>query len=130
MADRTIVVDTNIFIDHFRKNNKAETTLAKLSQTYRLATTSITVYELFLGAVTPAHKADLEKLLLGVTVYSLDEGAAQIAAQEKLRLLKEIEIRDTLIAGIVLQNQLPLATLNPKHFEHFRDIELVKLMSE
>ena len=34
---------------------------------------------------------------------------------------KQFEIRDILIAGIVIKHQLPLATLNSKHFADFID---------
>ena len=130
MAYPTIIVDTNIFIEHFRKQNKINSTLSKLACKYKIATTSITVYELLMGAITPDHETDLKNILFGLFVYSFDEEAAKIAAQQRIKLIKknkQFEIRDILIAGVVLKEKLPLATLNSKHFQDFINIELINI---
>ncbi len=93
-------------------------------------TTSITVYELFAGAVNPAIEQDVKNLLFGLEVLSLDAESGEIAARERRRLLKEnkqFDVRDILIAGIVLKHKLPLATLNPKHFSDFDGLQMVRI---
>ena len=134
-----IIINTNVFIEHQRKQNKKNSKLTRLVENYDIATifvlnftskiefktkTTITVYELFAGAVTPRHEEDIRNLLFGVRILRLDRESAEIAAKERLRLLKQnkqFEIRDILIAGIVIKHQLPLATLNVKHFADFID---------
>ena len=125
-----IIIDTNVFIEHQRKQNKKNSKLTQLVENYNIATTVITVYELFAGAVTQRHEEDIRNLLFGVRILRLDRESAEVAAKERLRLLKQnkqFEIRDILIAGIVIKHQLPLATLNVKHFADFIDIELVSI---
>ena len=125
-----IIVDTNVFVKHQRKKNKKNSKLTQLVKNYNIVTTAITVYELFAGAVTPRHEEDIKNLLFGVEVLQLDKESAEISAKERLRLLKQnkqFEIRDILLAGIVIKSQLPLATLNVKHFVDFRDIELLEM---
>lgn len=125
-----IIVDTNVFINkHQRKKDKKNSKLTQLVKNY-IVTTAITVYELFAGVVTLRHEEDIKNLLFGVEVLQLDKESAEILAKERLRLLKQnrqFKIRDILVAGIVIKNQLPLATFNVKHFVDFRDIELVSM---
>jgi len=111
--DSQIIVDTNVFIKHQRKKNKKNSKLTQLVKNYDIVTTAITVYELFAGAVTQRHEEDIKNLLFGVEVLHLDKESAEVSAKERLRLLKQnkqFEIRDILVAGIVIKNQLPLAT--------------------
>ena len=48
--------------------------------------------------------------------HSINECAAELSA-ERRRLGRPVEIRDNLIAGIVLASHAKLATRNVKHFE-------------
>jgi tRNA(fMet)-specific endonuclease VapC len=125
-----IIIDTNVFIEHQRKQNKKNSKLTWLVENYDIVTTAITVYELFAGAVTTRHEEDIRNLLFGVKILGFDSESAEIAAKERLRLLKQnkqFEIRDILIAGIAIKHQIPLATLNIKHFVDFINIELVSM---
>jgi len=44
----------------------------------------------------------------------------QLKQQNKL-----IDIPDIMIAGTAQQNNMPLATLNRKHFERIKDLEII-----
>ena len=128
MANTRIILDTNIFIDHLRKVKKETSFLTQLAQKYTFSTTSISVYELLVGAKTPQHKIDIENLLFGVEIFPFDRQAAEIASEERSRLIKlnkQFEIRDIFIAGICLKSKLPLATLNEKHFKDFLNIKIL-----
>lgn len=129
MATPLILADTSIFIEYLRKQKKDRSILYQLTTRYRLATSVITVYELFTGAISPAHEQRVHDILFAVEILSLDKSAAEIAARERLRLLelnRQFEIRDILIAGTAMRHNLALATLNVKHFQDF-DLELVEL---
>lgn len=93
-------------------------------------TTSVTVFEIRSGLETMplgkrrAEKAEVfERLLARVIdhrVAIFDEGAANRAAEifaGGQRKGRPNELRDTMIAGIVLANHATLATRNVKHFE-------------
>lgn len=123
MANTRIILDTNIFIDYLRKSKKDTSILIQLAQQYTFATTSISVYELLVGAKTPQHKIDIE-------ILPFDRQAAEIASEERSRLIKlnrQFEIRDIFIAGICLKNRLTLATLNQKHFKDFINLKILSL---
>ena len=42
-----IIIDTNVFVEHQRKQNKESSKLTRLVENYDIVTTAITVYELF-----------------------------------------------------------------------------------
>jgi toxin FitB len=96
--------------------------------------TAVTVYELRYGveALPEGRRRDeLDRAInLALTddfrdrVLPLDEAAAAIAASlavSRRRQGRPIEIRDTLIAGIVLSRNAELATRNVRHF---RDLDV------
>jgi hypothetical protein len=96
--------------------------------------TAVTVYELRYGveALPEGRRRDeLDRAInraltddFGGRVLPLDEAAAAIAASlavSRKRQGRPIEIRDTLIAGIVLSRQAELATRN---IRHFRDLDV------
>ena len=91
--------------------------------------TAVTVYELRYGVEALPEGRRREQLDLEITralsddfggrVLPLDEAAAALAASIAVRRRREgrpIEIRDTLIAGIVLSRKAELATRNIRHF--------------
>jgi predicted nucleic acid-binding protein len=99
--------------------------------------TAITVYELRYGveALPEGRRRDeLDRAInraltddFGGRVLPLDEAAAAIAASiavARKRQGRPIEIRDTLIAGIVLSRKAELATRNVRHFQDL-DISVV-----
>jgi predicted nucleic acid-binding protein len=99
--------------------------------------TSVTVFELRFGVESlPAgrRRDELDRAVsrsladdFDGRVLPLDEAAAAIAASiavsRKLRG-RPIEIRDTLIAGIVLSRRAELATHNVRHFQDL-DVSIV-----
>ena len=99
--------------------------------------TAITVYELRYGveALPEGRRRDeLDRAInraltddFGGRVLPLGEAAAAIAASiavARKRQGRPIEIRDTLIAGIVLSRKAELATRNVRHFQDL-DISVV-----
>lgn len=93
-------------------------------------TTSVTVFEIHFGIETmpngkrqAALAASFERWMSEVVqqrIAPYDEPAARHAAElaaERQRRGRIGELRDTMIAGIVLANHAVLATRNLKHFE-------------
>lgn len=115
-----MVVDTNVFIKHLRASNKSETILSRLSKQEQIFITSITLFELLIGATNPKKKEDVDKLTNGISVLTLDEKSAKIASEIYLNLKSKnqiVEFRDIFIAAICLKNGHTIKTLNKKHFE-------------
>jgi len=118
MDDRRVVIDTSIFIDYFRKENKKKTKLYFLTREgYELTTSSICYFEYMSGS----KNREFDKLLFdNIEVIPFDKNQAFIASTVFKDLKNKnslIEFRDILIASCAMTCNIPLVTLNIRHFE-------------
>ena len=130
MDDSRILVDTSVIIDYLRKQNRQNSILFQAATTYALHMSSVTEYELFAGALNEDKRRDLLNVLPFFTVIALTSSEARQAAQiyRTLRSNNQlIEIRDILIAATALTFDLPLLTLNEKHFNRIAGLTLLSL---
>lgn len=128
MDNPKIIVDTFIFIEYLRKKDKTKTLLYSAIDNYRLNLSSITVFELFAGATTEDKKKDIDLLLSEVVVIPFFYKTAIFAGQIYNLLRKKnrlVEFRDIFIAATTLSNNMPLLTLNKKHFKHIDELKLI-----
>lgn len=125
-----ICLDTSILIDFFRKEKKENSLFFRLTQQYRIFTVSvITEYEIFVGS-NQEQQEFWENFFSRIVVLPFDSASSQVAVQifKDLKAKnKLIEIPDILIAATAMQNNLPLATTNLKHFDRIEGLELVSL---
>jgi predicted nucleic acid-binding protein len=130
MAGKVILVDTSILIDYYRKTDKVNTTWVKLiHQGYEFAISTVTKYEIFTG-VTPNQSAFWNSVLKLLNVMPFTENAVDKAVDinsDLKRIRKQIAIPDLFIAATAVANDLPLATLNKKHFDRVTALNLVIL---
>ena len=63
-----ILIDTDVVIEYLRNIDKSSTDLIKLMQDHDLFLSSITEFELYLGAKTARHQKDLEMIFSDVDV--------------------------------------------------------------
>jgi predicted nucleic acid-binding protein len=122
-----MLIDTDIIIEYLRSENKTLTTLIKLLQRFNVFISSITEFELYLGAKTERHFKDLELLFTEMEILPFDFGCGQIAANiwKELRIKHQhIEIKDIFIASIAIHNDMWLYTFNKKHFQPIKDVKL------
>ncbi|MDM8173196.1 MULTISPECIES: type II toxin-antitoxin system VapC family toxin [Olivibacter] len=123
-----MVVDTGVFIEHLRAKDKLSTTLYKISADNGLYTSAVTLYELYMGATTSDKIRDVEAITAYFTVLPFTDSVAQKAAQlyHELRLKnKMIEFRDIFIAATCLVHEMPIVTLNKKHFKRIENLEIL-----
>jgi predicted nucleic acid-binding protein len=126
-----IILDTNV-VSEIMRPAPDKLVLRWLDRQPRpsIWTNSVTVFEIRFGLETmPAGKRrsalieSFERWLDEVMqqrIASYDEAAARCAAElaaERQRKGRPGELRDTMIAGIVLASHATLATRNVKHFE-------------
>jgi hypothetical protein len=126
-----IILDTNVISELMRPMPELRVP-RWLDQQPRTSiwTTSVTVFEIRFGLeAMPAGKrriafmASFERWLAEVVeqrIAGYDESAARRSAElaaERQRIGRPGELRDTMIAGIVLASHATLATSNVKHFE-------------
>jgi len=130
MENTLICLDTSVLIDYYRKKDKSKSLFFKLTEKYALfAVSAITEYELYLGN-SEEQNIFWDKFFSQITVLPFDTKAArnsvsifkQLKAKNKL-----IEIPDILIGGTAMRFELPLATLNRKHFDRITGLKIVDI---
>jgi tRNA(fMet)-specific endonuclease VapC len=127
MADKIILVDTSILIDYYRKTDKEKSVWINLvRQGYSFAISAVTKYEIYAGATRQLAFWDI--ILQAITVIPFDEASVNIAVTlnnilKKKR--KQIDLADLFIAATAVTNNLPLATLNRKHFDRIDTLKLI-----
>ena len=129
MADNVILVDSSILIDYYRKTNKANSVWVSLiDKGYEFAISAITKYELYSGA-TKSQITFWDSILALISVIPFDEGCVDTAVQINAVLKqkrKQIDLADLFIAATAMTNNLPITTLNKKHFERIDGLSVVE----
>lgn len=129
MENNGILVDTTILIDFLRKKNKEKALLWKFKETYRnLSISSISVFELYAGAVDNRKIDDVKSLLKWLDIIEFDEELAEMAGNTFIVLKKQnkiIDYRDLFIGTTAVFYNLEIATLNIEHFANFPNIKIV-----
>lgn len=124
-----ILLDSSVLIDFFRKKDKEKTLFYSLAKDYEvLSISSITYYEIGIGN-RKSHFDYWEKLCENLRILPFDKGCSDIAITVYLNLLKDnkmIDLADVLIGATALTHNLPIATLNEKHFNRIKGLEIFK----
>ena len=128
MADKTLMVDSTILIDYFRKTDKNNSRLVGHFKSYdTLYISSVTEFEVINGA-TPANLQFWNHMLSRFIILDFDSKAARQATQIVRQLKtkrKSIDKPDLFIAATAVVHELPLDTTNRKHFEYIEGLSLL-----
>lgn len=128
MGKKTVMIDSCILIEYFRKADKSKSTCFQLVNSgFDLAMSVIVKYEVYAGA-TPQQIKFWKDTLADVSIIPLEDHCVDeaVAINSQLKLdRKQIEIADLLIAATAISNKMPLATLNKRHFERINMLELL-----
>ena len=129
MADKIVLVDTSILIDYYRKTDKSKSAwIALVKQGFSFAISVITKYEIYTGA-TQNQLSFWDNVLEAITIISLDEGSVNTAVtinNDLKKKQKQIDIADLLIAATAVFHNLPVATLNTKHFSRINTLNIIE----
>ncbi|MEN8122186.1 MAG: type II toxin-antitoxin system VapC family toxin [Bacteroidota bacterium] len=129
MGNKIILLDTSILVDLFRKKNKRKSIFYSLSLKHAsFAVSTITRFEIFVGQ-TNTQNEFWDNFYKKIKIIDFDDRCAFYAGKIVKQLKqnnKMIEIPDILIAATALANDLPISTLNLKHFSRIEDIDIVK----
>lgn len=127
MADKSLMVDTSILIDYFRKTDKNNSRLVSHFKNYNiLYISSVTEYEVVNGA-TVMHIQFWNQMLSRFIILNFDSRAARQAAEIVRQLKtkrKTIDIPDLFIAATASVHGLIIDTLNTRHFIDIDSISL------
>ncbi len=121
-----ICLDSTVLIEYYRKTKKENSFLFRLAAHYQFKISAIVKYEVYRGD----KKDDVIWTLIFNTIEILpfDDECAEIAAKiyKELKLKRKlIDTDDILIAATSIKNDLPLATLNQKHFERIDNLQII-----
>lgn len=130
MEDRNVLIDTSVIIDFLRKANKRSSRLWQLQEqgiTGHVST--ITLFEVYAGAREPRHFDDLQRLFKWFVILPFTEPMA-IQASAIFRTLKAhnqvIEFRDIFIAATAMVLEMPIVTLNLRHFQRIQGVHIYR----
>ncbi len=122
-----MVVDTGIFIEYLRAKIKSKTILQHLPDNTDLYISSVTLYELYMGATNPQKWVDVKTLTDDIPVLPFTKTISEKAAIIYQDLRKKntiIEFRDIFIAATAMTHGLPVLTKNKKHFTRVSGLKL------
>ncbi len=121
------VADTDVLIDFLRDRVDSSGRVELELKTGQLCTTSITAFELWVGAKSPQEKNAVETLLAALSIIPLDAAAAKVGGELHKNLAAKgstIGMADSLIAGICIYKQALLITRNKKHFSRVPGLKI------
>ena len=128
METGNLLIDTSILIDHLRKKNKRKSQFYKTIGNYTLYVSTITLFELFAGGKDEQKKQDIENIIEYLKILPFTKETAKKAGEVYLSLRSEnklIEAKDLFIAATALSHNLPLMTLNIKHFDRIAELNII-----
>ena len=128
-----IVLDTDILVNILRRKNRGEQWKDFLKDK-SIAFTTITAFELFLGAEI-SKKYDqnmkaIKSLIQQFPVLPLSIKSSYIAATIYLDLQKKgqmIELNDIYIAAVTLEHGAELATDNVNHYQRVSQLKIINI---
>jgi len=131
-AVKAICADTDILIDYFRGREPGKSALSKWREKTDIFITSITAFELLLGANLSSKREmriiEVESLLDQHNILNFTRESAKRAAEKGAELREKgisIEIRDLFIASICLINKISILTMNKAHYEMIKDLTVL-----
>lgn len=120
-----IVLDTNVLIEILKGNEK---TIKKVeSFTDTLCISSITVMELYYGALNKVELNKLEKFVSLFHIIHLSEDISKSSTKliKKYAKSHSLDIPDSLIAATALNNDAVLLTYNLKDFKYIEGMRIL-----
>ena len=128
MIGNSVLLDTSVIIDFLRRRDKENSWLYKLAKKKADIKASILTHtELYSGVSAwdnKKAKEDLEKTLRDVTLIGISEKISKLGGKIKSKF--NVELVDAVIAATAIENKLSLATLNEKHFQMIKRLNLTK----
>ncbi len=124
-----ILLDSSILIELFRKQNKEKTIFYSLSKMNKvLSISTITYYEVGIGNRN-SHFDYWNSLCETLSIIPFDKTCTDTAIavyKDLLKANKMIDFADILFGATALAHKIPIATLNVKHFDRIKSLEILK----
>lgn len=120
-----ILCDTDVFIEAF-KNNADTTALLRHVGFQNISLSTITLMELYFGALNKREMTKIKKRIENLKVYELDKEISGTALNliEKYSKSHGLRIPDALIAATSICKGIDLLTYNLKDFRFIKGLSL------
>lgn len=117
-----IVVDTDILIDFLRGFSTAADFIELHSESISIS--SVTVTEIYSGVKSEKEEQEIEALLELINIINVNREIARDGGLIRKVYTKShgTGIIDSIIASTALNHEMPLATLNQKHYPMIEDL--------
>ncbi len=125
--ENQLCIDTDIIIDHLRGKGPGVEIFEDIVTRNDPFTTYINRFELLCGARGDVETSIIKDCLTGFTILPFEDPSSYEAARIYKELKEQgqlIGIRDIMIAGTVLANNLVFATKNIREFERIEGLKL------
>lgn len=127
-----VILDTNIIIDHLRLPKKSESYFVKIArlrseETFTLSV--ISIQELYIGQSSkePEKENDILEVIRALQLSPYIYEVAQLAGEIIRDSKNPVSFADAAIAATAIVNDFQLFTLNKKHFEDIKGLEMIDL---
>lgn len=124
-----ILLDSSVLIELFRKRDKEKTLFYSLVKKYKaFCISSVTYYEIGIGS-RKTHADYWKKLSDNLQILPFDKECSDNAItiyHDLLKANKIIDLADILIGATAKTHDIPIATLNDKHFNRIKGLEIIK----
>ena len=128
MDTKHLVIDTSVIIEFLRSKDKKNTSLYLIPNDKNICITSVSIYELYIGAKDKIKWKDVKLLTEDLLQLPFDKNVSIEAAKIYHQLRtdnKMIEFRDIFIAATCVVNKMPLLTVNKKHFNRIKALQII-----
>jgi predicted nucleic acid-binding protein len=113
-----LLIDTSILIDHLKGRADATRFLTAMRTSVGLLTNVVVAAEVLTGARDIREQREIERLLADFQVEPIEavDSMRSLDFLRQYRLARGIGWQDCLIAATAMRMQMPVATLNDRHF--------------
>lgn len=123
-----MILDTSIFIDYFRGDERAAVTVVRARREGAVVMHAVVAAELLSGVLGRAELKRTTSLISTCRLLVPDESDVRRALRllERHVLAHGVGWNDCLIAATALRLDSPVVTLNTKHFQIMRGLDVIR----
>ena len=123
-----ILCDTNVIIETLKGDDKTITIIERIGLE-NIAISSVTVMELYFGALNKRELNKIKKHLKALNLVHFDNNVSELAVRliENYSKSHGLQIPDAIIAATALSSEIKLLTLNLRDFRYIDGLKLQKL---
>ena len=123
-----VIVDADVVIEVLRKNPAVTSYLRNDIGAFNIVLSAVTIAEIQQGATNKEGLQQINRLLKQYIILPIDHPISNIFSNlvQKYVLSHDTDIGDTFVAATALHYQIPLLTMNYKHYKHIPALQLVR----